>query len=125
MTKRKSRSIITEKAGPIIPPFDITKFGSEEDPCFGKHNDPKAQECQICGDFEFCQIVTAENQRKIRAKKEQETEFKDLKETPDLQKIRQFMSKKLQTYSKPRVIRLAIKKFDISKTKAKTLIKNL
>jgi len=125
MAKRRSRSIIAEQQGPIVEPFDITKFGGEEDPCFGKYNDPKAKECQICGDFEFCQIVTAENLKKTRLLEEKKTEFKDLNDTPDLEKIRQFMSKKLVKYSKPRVIRLAIKKFDISKVKAKTVIKNL
>jgi hypothetical protein len=122
---RKSRATIQNTTSVLIEPFDITKFGSEEDPCFGKLNDPKAPECKICGDFEFCAIVTAENLKKVRAKEESKSQFKDLDTTPEIEEIRQFMRKKLEIYSGVRVIRLAIKKFDISKAKAKTIIKDL
>lgn len=122
---RKSRATIQNTTPVLIEPFDITKFGSEEDPCFGKLNDPKAPECKICGDFEFCAIVTAENLKKVRVREESKSQFKDLDTTPEIEEIRQFMRKKLEIYSGVRVIRLAIKKFDISKAKAKTIIKDL
>ena len=123
--KRKPRNVINKQDVPVTEPFDITKFGSEEDPCFGKLNDPKAPECKMCGDFEFCAMVMAENLNKVRQKEEKKSEFKDLSETPDIEKIRQFMAKKMEKHSKPKIIALAVKKFKISKVKAKTIFKNI
>ena len=125
MTKRKPRTSIEEESFDPLVPFDITKFGTSEDPCFGKYNDPKAEECQRCGDYEFCSIVTAHNLKKLRAKEEFKVEFKDLNPTPKIQEIREYMEKKLYKFSKVRVVAMSVKKFDISKTKAKTIINNL
>ena len=123
--KRKSREVIAEQGISLVEPFDITKFGSDEDPCFGKLNDPKAPECKLCGDFEFCAIVMAESLKSRRVKEEAKTEYKDLSGTPDLEQVRQFMAKKLDKHSKPKIIALAVKKFGISKVKAKTIFKNV
>ena len=124
MARRKQRTEIAKQTT-TVQPFDITKFGGEEDPCFGKLNDPKAPECQQCGDFEFCAIITAENLKKIRVKEEEKTEFKDLSDTPEIEDIRQFMLKKLEKASLVKVIRLSMKKFNISKAKAKSIINDL
>lgn len=121
--KRRSRSSIA-KANLVVP-FDVTKFGTDDDPCFGKLNDPKAPECQRCGDFEFCSIVMAQNLAKNRKKIEKEIPFKDVTKTPPIEEVRQFMKKKLEKHSRVRVVSLAVKKFEISKPKAKTIIKNL
>ena len=123
---RKPRNTIVESTNiSMTKPFDMTKFGTEYDPCFGKLNDPKALECQRCGDFEFCSIVTAENLKKIRATQEKKTKFKDMEKTPKLEKVRQFMEKSLFTNSRVKTVALAVKKFGISKEKAKAIIKNL
>lgn len=121
--KRKPRK--TTDIPNLLQPFDITKFGTDEDPCFGKLNDPKAPECQRCGDFEFCSIVMAQNLAQKRIKVEKKNEFKDLEKTPPIEKVRQFMKKKLANHSRVRVVALTTKKFNISKAKAKTIIKNL
>ena len=122
---RQARENFAKQNIPLTEPFDITKFGSDEDPCFGKLNDPKAPECKICGDFEFCAMVMAENLNKKRVVEETKTEFKDLSETPDIEQVRQFMAKSLEKYSRPKIIALAVKKFGISKLKAKTIFKNI
>jgi hypothetical protein len=126
MSKRKSRtSLATKQSHDFLTPIDITKFGTEEDPCFGKHNEPKAPECQRCGDFEFCMIVTSENLKRVRKKEEKKTEYKDLNPTPKIQEIREYMGKELCKSSKIKVVIKATKKFGISKEKAKTIINNL
>ena len=126
MAKRKPRQTASENNSLYhLEPFDVTKLGTEDDPCFGKHNDPKAPECQRCGDFEFCSIITAQNLRRLRGKKEKEIEYKDITPTPNIQEVREWMSKKLETKSKVKVVALVVKKFEISKEKAKSLIKNL
>ena len=103
----------------------MTKFGTDDDPCFGKLNDPKAPECQRCGDFEFCAIVTAENIKRLRVKEESKTKFKDMNKTPKLEKIRQFMEKSLFKNSRVKTVALTVKKFGISKEKAKAIMKNI
>lgn len=126
MARRKPRQTASENNSLYpLEPFDVTKLGTEDDPCFGKHNDPKAPECQRCGDFEFCSIVTAQNLRKLRVKKEKEIPYKDMSKTPPIQEIREWMKKRLETKSKVKVTALAMKKFEISKDKAKSIIKNL
>ena len=124
--KRKPRNTIVESNNvSLIRPFDMTKFGTDDDPCFGKLNDPKAPECQRCGDFEFCAIVTAENIKRLRVKEESKTKFKDMNKTPKLEKIRQFMEKSLFKNSRVKTVALTVKKFGISKEKAKAIMKNI
>jgi hypothetical protein len=123
MAKRKPRQ--SQGKPDILKPFDVTKFGTDDDPCFGKLNDPKAPECQRCGDFEFCSIVMAQKLAQKRIKVEEKGNFKDLNKTPKIEEVRQFMKKRLEKYSKVKTVALAVKKFDISKEKAKTIIKNL
>lgn len=122
---RKPRSNIADQGVRLSEPFDITLFGSDKDPCFGKLNDPKAPECKICGDFEFCAMVFAEGLNKKRKIEEKTNDYKDLSETPDIEQIRQYMAKILKKYSKPKIIALAVKKFGISKVKAKSIFKNI
>lgn len=126
MAKRKPQQTVSENNSlSPLEPIDVTKLGTDDDPCFGKHNDPKAPECQICGDFEFCSIVTAQNIRKLRVKEEKKVDYKDIKKDPPIEEIRKWMKVNLEKKSKVKVIALAIKKFEISKQKAKTLINNL
>lgn len=64
----------------LLKPFDVTKFGSEDDPCFGKHHDLNSDECQICGDVEICGIATMQSQLTMRQLLEKENKYKDLEE---------------------------------------------
>ncbi len=54
MRKRRSRSIPVDS---LLIPVNIRDFGSDNDPCFGKHHDLMAPECQACGDQEMCSIA--------------------------------------------------------------------
>lgn len=64
----------------LLYPIDITKLGSQEDPCFGKHFLPSCSECQRCGDAELCQIVISQKLHTKRGKIEKEGKFKDMEE---------------------------------------------
>lgn len=60
MTKRKSREVLVadESNGDfLLRGFDAKKFGSVDDPCFGKLYKMSTQECSNCGDSEFCSVV--------------------------------------------------------------------
>jgi len=54
---RKSRNEIDKSELDLLKPLDLTLIGTENDPCFGKLFDLKAEECKICGDSEICSIV--------------------------------------------------------------------
>ncbi len=55
---RKIRdSKVPEEA--LLRPFDVAKFGSEDDPCFGKLYSLSEEACLVCGDHEICAIVFA------------------------------------------------------------------
>ena len=80
----------------LLKPFDVTKYGSPDDPCFGKEYDLNADECGICGDIEICSIVFAQNTLRVRAQLEAENKFKDLEEVNMVRegKIRDFIQDK-------------------------------
>ena len=109
----------------LLKPFDVTKFGSEDDPCFGKHYDLVADECQVCGDVEVCAIAFANAAHLRRAKIESETKFKDLEEEEILFKarIKEFIKKQRAKAKGDTLITiLAAKKFDKPKSYIKPLL---
>lgn len=40
----------------LLTPIDVSRFGSEDDPCFGTLYDLTTDECLNCGDHELCGI---------------------------------------------------------------------
>lgn len=76
---------MVKKVDVLSPVSQITleQLGSADDPCFGKHFDPKAEECSRCGDSEICAIKMMQNNTMKRAKIEAETKFKDIEEKND------------------------------------------
>lgn len=77
---RKKRDKIDKSGIDLMQPIDITIFGSENDPCFGKLNDPANSICQRCGDSEICQIVQSQKLHATREKQSKTTKFKDEEE---------------------------------------------
>lgn len=64
----------------VLQPVTIDMLGTNDDPCFGKHQDPKCEECQRCGDSELCAIMMQQNNHIKRAEIEAAGNFKDLEE---------------------------------------------
>lgn len=77
--KRKPRNKMS-KTVDILKPITLDMLGTDDDPCFGKYNDPKTPECSRCGDCEICQIVMAQNLMIKRKEVEAAGSFKDLEE---------------------------------------------
>lgn len=99
--KRKSRSTERKKISSeqMLEPLEIEKFGSEDDPCFGKLHDLKAAECRRCGDSEICAIAMSHKGIAMRQKLEMKQEFKDMEDTEiDLleRKIYKFIAKRIE-----------------------------
>jgi len=71
-------SDISEKL--LLKPLNLEKFGTKDDPCFGKLYDLRAPECQVCGDFEACSVAYSQRLHDKRSKFEEENPMKDLEE---------------------------------------------
>lgn len=65
----------------VMKPIDVTALGTSEDPCFGKHYDLTTDECQRCGDHEFCALKMGQTLNGQRNKIESKNDFLDILET--------------------------------------------
>lgn len=127
--ERKSRKKLSKKTDmtkPILP-MDILKFGTDEDPCFGKLHDLTEDACKRCGDSSLCSIVLNQDTKKLRAKEEKDGRFKDIElsaPAPTEKDIKKFIKAKLEKGTITVLIKKqVIKKFGISKEEASKLIK--
>lgn len=77
---REKRDKLDKANYDLTKPLDITVFGSENDPCFGKLHDPANNICGRCGDAEICAIVQSQRQHIKRAKEDATNKFKDNEE---------------------------------------------
>jgi hypothetical protein len=118
--KRESRdSKISPEA--YLKPFDVTKFGGEEDPCFGKEYDLTAPECGICGDIEACSIAFMHNTTRVRTQLEAENKYKDLEEADMIRKkrIRDFVkSKRMKGWGDTRIITVLKRRYSLTRAAA-------
>ena len=129
--ERKRREKLTKKVDLTEPllPIDIEKFGSDEDPCFGKLYDLTEDECKRCGDCTICGIVFNQGTLKLRAEQEKENTFKDLdidKQTPDEKGAKKYIKEKIKEgknilFIKKNVVRI----YHLDKDDARKLIKKL
>lgn len=119
MIKRQKRDKISKKELDMTKPLDISKIGTKEDPCFGKHHDPSVSECQRCGDIEICSILSSQRLHIVREIQEKEKRFKDIEklETKKVKTINQVILDKLQSIPKKRLSLRSIAKFIKDNTK--------
>lgn len=119
---RKSRKDIKPETVDVMVPLDITKLGSDEDPCFGKLYDLSTDECQRCGDSEFCSIKMSQTMNIKRKSIEGTQEFKDIsgvKPQVDNNEVYEYMvSLKRKGLSALKIKMKARKKFNIDKEKS-------
>lgn len=99
MGKNRREPRDTKDKPDLIIPIDLTIFGTENDPCFGKLHDLTAPECRQCGDSELCAIATSHANSKKRFKLESQQSFKDMEDTEqDLKekRVRRYINKRLE-----------------------------
>jgi len=125
MAKRKARKKAIKKVDTTIPlnPIDITKLGTDDDPCFGKHHDLTADECKMCGDSTICQIVCNSLTEKMRDTQEKDNRFKDLElgeETKEYKYITRMLAKNMPA---SKIIKKVSEKFEIDKKEARKFVK--
>lgn len=79
MAKKNSREPREKTQGiDLMEPINITQFGTDDDPCFGKEYNLSTPECKRCGDSELCAIVMGQNNHIKRKTIEDNNRFKDL-----------------------------------------------
>ena len=76
--KGKTREPREKTKANLMEPIDITIFGTDDDPCFGKGYNLSTPECKRCGDSELCAIVMGQNNHIKRKVIEKDNRFKDL-----------------------------------------------
>jgi len=126
--KRESRKKLSKQVDITKPitPLELTKLGTDDDPCFGKHYDLTADECKRCGDCNLCSIVFNSKTEKLRGKEEKNNRFKDLelhqKETKEYRLITRLLEKNVPSI---RIVKRLVKDFNMDKDQAKKLLKSI
>lgn len=111
--QRKRRKKISKKVDTLkpIPQLTIDQLGTSDDPCFGKHFSPKADECSRCGDSEICAIMMMHKNKIKRAEIEAEQTFKDMEEEKEPLRADPIQVKKMV---RARIKELSKKKMKVS-----------
>jgi len=108
-----------EEEGLLLTPFDVRQLGTDDDPCFGKLYDLKAEECKVCGDIEVCAIAFSQKLTLKRLEIESEGSFKDLDEAKFRSGdngVKQFVvGEIIKGTPKIIIIREGMKKFNVSR----------
>lgn len=77
--QRKERTKLSKDTSiDIMKPISLELIGTANDPCFGKLNNPDAEECNRCGDCELCAIVQSQKLHVKRDEIESKQAFKDI-----------------------------------------------
>lgn len=131
MSKSKRKPRETEQKVEYSEPIDITQFGSEDDPCFGKLYDLSTDECRRCGDSELCGLIFAQNQLKNKRKEiESKSRFKDTELTKEKKPINETLikwvgAKKKEGMKRGEVIQVAKKTFGTTREEIKGIWKKI
>lgn len=128
--QRKSRKKPSIEQDKFLKPIDITKFGTEDDPCFGKLYNLAEPECKRCGDSGLCGIVFGQNLNLKRKEIEKDSKFKDLEEAPKTKQennsLKEWVkNKKKEGLSRQDVIVKAKKTFGSTRDEIKEIWKKL
>ena len=138
--ERKSREKI-KKVDIAEPILDFSVFNlKDNDPCFGKLWDLRADECRSCGDSEFCGIMFSQGLHNTRSElssqnhylDEEHAKYMDTHDKVD----KTFLNKKIKAYAKEksekgydiekvvRLCKIKFKKHNLTDKELKTIIKN-
>lgn len=131
MAKRKAKEKSSLKPDDFLEPIDITQFGTDNDPCFGKLYNLAEPECKRCGDSALCVIVFGQNLNVKRAEIESNNRFKDLEKPDEEDKpinksLMNWVKDKLsEGLSRSEIIKKAKNTFGSTRDEIKDIIKKL
>jgi len=125
---RKARETGIVKKENLLEPLDITKFGTDDDPCFGKHYDLISSECKVCGDSAICQVVMSQNTLLLQKQNNVEEGSGDELSKVKKNTIKKFIKRRLsKNVSTIKIISAVMANYsdDIDRATAKKMIKEL
>lgn len=127
--KGKTREPRKKTEVDLMEPIDVTIFGTDDDPCFGKEYNLSTPECKRCGDSELCAIVMGQNNHLKRAQIEKDNRFKDLeiigKSKGNQALIEWVKVKKEEGLSRSEIIKKAKNTYGSTREEIKEIYKNL
>lgn len=125
MAKKKQEMIKLPDHDPLKP-VDITKLGSNQDPCFGKCYDLSTKECKLCGDSELCAIKMAQVLKITRKELEEKNNYKDLDVLEDTKGIKKYLrSLKRKGLKRKEILNKTSEKFEVPLDTIKKIYKEL
>lgn len=125
MAKRITRK--ETKGVDFLKPIDISKFGTKDDPCFGKLYNLSTPECKRCGDSELCSVVFAQNMKKVREGEKSKTRFKDEElEVNNNPALTKWVKEKVEEgITRQEIIKKAKRTFGSTREEIKKIYKNV
>ena len=122
----KKQEIIKLPDHDPLKPVDLTKLGSNQDPCFGKCYDLSTKECKLCGDSELCAIKMAQVLKITRKELEEKNNYKDIDVLEDIKGIKKYIrSMKRKGLKRKEIITKASEKFEVPIESIKNIYKEL
>lgn len=127
--KRKSRKSSIKETDEFLKPIDVTKFGTDDDPCFGKLYELSAEECKRCGDSPLCAVVFSQKMTVERKAIEDKSRFKDLERSPQKEVNKTLTKwvkqKKAEGLKRSEIISMAKKSFGSTRDEIKEIYKTV
>lgn len=109
-----------------LEPIDITRLGTNGDPCFGKEYNLATKECKMCGDSELCAFKMSQVLKITRKELEEKNHYKDLDTLEDVEGIKKYMrSLKRKGLTRKEIVSKCNTKFEVPKKDLRTIFKQL
>lgn len=97
-----------------LEPFDLSKIGTDKDPCFGKGYNLTTKECRMCGDSELCCLKMSQTLGKTRKQLEDENHYKDLEVLEDVKAIKKYIRNlKRKGFDRKEIVNKTSKKYEV------------
>ncbi len=124
MAKREKLPVL-KKVDPLQP-IDVTKLGSNGDPCFGKAYDLSTKECKLCGDSELCCLKMSQSLRITRKELEEKNHYKDLDNLEDVNGIKKYIrGLKRKGKDRKEIVEKTSIKFEVPKKDIRLIYKSM
>ena len=109
-----------------LEPIDITRLGTNGDPCFGKEYNLATKECKMCGDSELCAFKMSQVLKITRKELEEKNHYKDLDTLEDVEGIKKYMrSLKRKGLTRKEIVSKCNTKFEVPKKDLRIIFKQL
>jgi ribosomal protein L28 len=125
MASKREKLPNLKKVDPLQP-IDVTKLGSNGDPCFGKAYDLSTKECKLCGDSELCCLKMSQSLNITRKELEAKNHYKDLDNLEDVNGIKKYIrGLKRKGSTRKEIVEKASIKFEVPKKDIRLIYKSM